>query len=123
VLIFILQTLYSKKGPRCPLVVRIHGRAETSGVELQHPAMDEIEGFTKRRLRRPLRFAFQSTGSTQHPLRQCSINCVFNILKITCTPLWVSAGEMGEEITGDKMEHTKCLFLVLWLSLCVIRYN
>ena len=44
-----------------------------------------------------------------------------NILKITCTPLWVNIGEMGEEITVDKMEQTKWLVLTLWMSLCVLR--
>jgi len=38
---------------------------------------------------------------------------VFNILKITCTQLWVSTGEMGEEITANKMEQIKWLILAL----------
>ena len=64
--IYTSAALLQKKGPLCPLDVRINGRAETSRIEPQHPALDEIEGFTNRHLTEtPI--TFRLSINRQHP--------------------------------------------------------
>jgi hypothetical protein len=64
--IYTSVTLLKKSSSGCPLDVRIKGRAETSKIELQHPALDEIEGFTNRQLiETPI--TFRLSINRQHP--------------------------------------------------------
>jgi hypothetical protein len=53
-------------GPSVPLDVRANGRAETSRIELQHPALDEVEGFTNRQLTE-MPITFRLSINRQHP--------------------------------------------------------